>query len=111
MAKQRSVTGFGPTVLSLSTTGYGSWQRFGPFKGTNFAAQGIFTATSAGDRCVVQGSLTTASTGGAFTLVTLKSSVKTMVFSTNSNLAAFVRLHSTHLKASGTVAAHFAALA
>lgn len=117
MTKTRTNTGFGPSYVTLTgttgTTVTSGWQHFGPFLGSNFTLQAVFSETSAGAGSVVaQGTLTTASTVGIVALATrLSSQSGTQVKSTEALIYGWVRFNSTLLASNETITAYFGALA
>jgi len=107
MGKARSITGFGPTVLSLASTGSGDWQKFGPFWGQNISAFAIFGDSATSEACILEGTLTTSSTGAVQTLFTFgdvgaAGQVTGPLTSTQAFNYAFVRLTSTELSTGST---------
>ena len=111
MAKDRVITGFGPTsiVLSASLGTTSAWLRFGPFTGNQLVGQCKYSGSSNGQSVKLQAVLSTNSTV-ATQLMQIKSSVKTQVASTSALKFCFVRASSTALKAAGTATIHFAAV-
>jgi hypothetical protein len=107
MARDRVNIGFGPTVLPTltgtsvgSTVAAGTWVPWGPFKGTNFTAQVIFTSTVG--KVKIQGTLTTASTKGVTSLTLISTTdADGRLVSTAAGSFAFIRALSTALS-SGT---------
>ena len=110
MAKDRVITGFGPTSIYVSTAAtYGTtsaWLKFGPFTGNQLVAQCKYSGSSAGQSVKLYGVLSTNSTVST-QLVQIKSSVKTQVASTTALKFGFIRASSTALKASGNATIHF----
>jgi hypothetical protein len=119
MAKDRVITGFGPSSVTVSSTGNTGWIRFGPFVGNTFGMRPVFSATSVGGGAVVtQGQLHAGassglSTAGAITLIAARNSSQsgTQLKSTSALLVSWVRFRSTELASGETVVCHFSAVA
>jgi hypothetical protein len=118
MARNRVVTGFGPTKLSLTqgTTGIvaGDWIPFGPFDASKFAAQIVFApASSAFSK--LQATMTTATTLGVKTIINQTGNNSGVYkFSTyTTGVFSRIRLYSSGMNATGTakvITAYFGAL-
>lgn len=117
MAKDRTISGFGPTPQSVTnTTGVkaGTWVKFGPFDADKFGAQFVFGTATSGAKAKIQGTVSTAAT--AVTLVTqtgnLSGSYKHSTYS--SGVFSYVRLYSSGKGStsvtSNAITAHFNAL-
>ena len=123
--KARSITGFGTTKLSLSGTSSenGPWIRFGPFLGSNLTGHANFTDAVTSQACTLEASLTTESTGAFEDLIffgdltTAAAAVafgpKNSTFTTSTNMYHYVRITTTSLASTGTMAVdvYFAASA
>ena len=116
MGKARSITGFGTTKLSLSgsSVSTGAWIKFGPFLGNNLTAFANFTDAATSQSCTLEASLTTESTGAYQDLIffgnlttaagTVSDGPKNSTFATSTNMYNYVRITTTALASSGTMA-------
>jgi len=107
MSKHRTNIGFGPTVITSTSTGTtwtGTWQQLGPFIPNRCAIQAKFSGSSNGQIVKLEGVLTTLSTSVVTIAQRLSSQKGTQIMSTVANqLVNYVRGHSTKMKAAGTI--------
>lgn len=104
MPKDRVITGFGPTNLTVISTGAatkaGTWVQFGPITGKNLGIMATFSATSAGQSVWLQGLMGTTASTNARNIAQRKSSQKTLfTMGTSSGVITHVRINSTKIKA------------
>ena len=116
MGKARSITGFGTSKLSLSgsSVSTGAWLKFGPFLGSNLTGHANFTDAATSQACTLEASLTTESTGAFEDLIffgdltTAAAAVafgpKNSTFTTSTNMYNYVRITTTSLASTGTMA-------
>lgn len=118
MAKDRVITGFGPSSLTVESTGNTGWIRFGPFIGNTFGLRPVFSHTSVGAGAVLMhgqlhaGASSGLSTAGAITLIAARQSSQsgTQVKSTSALIVNWVRARSTELPSGKSVVLHFSAV-
>ncbi len=116
MGKARSITGFGPTSLTLSGTSSenGPWIKFGPFSGKNLTGFASFTDAATSQAAVIEGTLTTASTAAFQDIInfgdlttasgTVSDGPKNSTLAASTNMFGFVRITTTSLASTGTMA-------
>lgn len=118
MAKDRVITGFGPSSVTVSSTGNSSWIRFGPFVGNTFGMRPVFSHTSVGGGAVVTqgqmhaGASSGLSTAGAVSLIAVRQSSQsgTQIKSTSALIFNWVRFRSTEMPSGKSVVLHFSAV-
>jgi hypothetical protein len=112
MGKDRTITGFGPTALTLTHTPStatasinSGWKKFGPFKANTIDMAMVFNAATSGTMAKLEGALTTASTQTWLTLDSHDGADATAVSrSTQVNILGYLRLSSTAKGTSTAVA-------
>jgi len=112
MAKDRTITGFGPTALSLTHTASTAtasintgWKKWGPYRANSLDSMMVFDAATSGVFGKLEGALTTASTKSWVTLDT-HDGADTPAASRSTSVAilGYVRLSSTAKGTSTAVA-------
>jgi hypothetical protein len=118
MGKDRVITGFGPSSLSVTnSTGVKetAWLKFGPFKGNQLSAAFTFGTATSGALVSIWGAMTTAATGSWKKIISQTGNLATVKTSTEADHYAYIKVRSTS-RASSTavtsnaITAYFAAV-
>jgi len=108
MAKNRAITGFGPTPLSVTnSTGVkaGTLVKLGPFNAALLGAQFLFGTATSGAIVKLQACVTTGSTKYTTLMTQTGNNSGTYKFSTATGVYSFVRVYSS-AKGSTSVASN-----